>query len=472
MARIVGIGGGVCGLTTALLLARRGHDVVVLERDAAATPASAEEAWTSWERRGVNQFRMIHLFSPRFRELLAVELPEALDEAMALGAMSYEVLRLVPEEMIGGYRESDARFTSLAARRPVLETALARVCDRTPGLEVRRGVAVSGLVTDGAVAEGVPHVVGVRTDGGEELRGDLVIDAAGRRSALPAMLTDVGARAVEEEVEDSGFLYYGRHFRGADGTIPPLLCGLLMPWGTISTLTLPADNGTYGLGFITSAKDSALRSLKDPEVWMRTWREYPLVAHWAEGEPLSDQVDVMAKIEDRHRSFVVDGVPVATGVLAVGDSWACTNPSLGRGAAIGFMHAVALRDVLDVASLDAPIELAQRWHAITEETVDPYFRATLDFDRHRLAEIDAGIDGKAYEPDDPKWEGFQALASAGSKDPEIFRALLETLGVLSYQDEVMARPGMAEKVRELGANWRDEPTLAPTRDELLAIVNG
>jgi hypothetical protein len=165
-------------------------------------------------------------------------------------------------------------------------------------------------------------------------------------------------------------------------------------------------------------------------------------------------------------------MPVATGVLAVADSWACTNPSLGRGAAIGLMHAVALRDMLDVASIDLPLELAQRWHAVTEASVEPYYRATLDYDRHRLAEIDAGIEGKDYEPDDPKWEMFQSLAAVGSKDPEVFRVFLETVTVLSYLDEVMARPGIAEKVRELGGNWRDEPTLAPTREELLAVVNG
>ena len=42
----------------------------------------------------------------------------------------------------------------------------------------------------------------------------------------------------------------------------------------------------------------------------------------------------MAKIEDRVRNYIVDGVPVVTGVIAVGDAWACTNPSVGRGATI------------------------------------------------------------------------------------------------------------------------------------------
>ena len=472
MARIVVIGGGVGGLTSGMLLARDGHEVTLLERDATLPPATPDEAWNGWERRGVNQFRMIHLFAPRFRALLDAELPDVIDEAEALGAIRFNPLRLVPEEMIGEYRETDDEFTMVSARRPVMEAALSRASARTEGLEVRRGVAVAALLTDGDPVNGIPNVVGVRTDSGEELRADLVVDAAGRRSSLPAMLAEIGARAPEEEVEDSGFMYYGRHFRSADGEIPPLMCGILTPWGTVSTLTLPCDNGTYGLGIVASAKDATMRELKDVDTWMRTWRSFPLVAHWADGEPLDDDVAIMAKIEDRHRSFVVDGTPVATGVLAVADAWACTNPSLGRGASIGFMHAVALRDLLRVASIDFPMELAQRWHEVTDATVEPYYRATLEFDRHRLAEVDAGIDGKIYDPGDPAYEIAQALASAGPKDPELFRSFLRIAGVLACPDEVLAAPGVFEKVVELGGNWREDPVFAPTREELLAIVAG
>jgi 2-polyprenyl-6-methoxyphenol hydroxylase-like FAD-dependent oxidoreductase len=471
MARIVVIGGGVSGLTSAMLLARDGHDVTLLERDAAEPPGSADAAWETWERRGVNQFKMIHLFAPRFHQLLAAELPDVIDDAKAMGAINFNPLERVPEEVSGGLRETDSQFTMVTARRPVMETALTRAIARTPNLGVRRGVAVAALLTDGAM-NGVPNVVGVQTASGEEILADIVVDAAGRRSSLPSMLTAIGGRAPEEELEDSGFMYYGRHFRSADGEVPPLMCGVLMAWGTVSTLTLPCDNGTWGLGFITSAKDGALRGLKDTDTWMRTWKSYPLVAHWAEAEPLDDDVAIMTKIEDRHRSFVVDGTPVATGVLAVGDSWACTNPSLGRGASIGFMHAVELRDLLRVASIDFPIELAQRWHDVTNATVEPYYRATLDFDRHRLAEIDAGIDGKPYEPGDPQFEIGQALASAAGKDPDLFRAFLKVAGVLACPEEVLSEPGVLDKVIELGAGWRDDPVFAPTREELLAIVAG
>ena len=64
------------------------------------------------------------------------------------------------------------------------------------------------------------------------------------------------------------------------------------------------------------------------------------------------------------------------------------------------------------------------------------------------------------------------VAQLYGKDPDLFRSLLRIGTVLACPDEVLAEPGVFDKVVELGANWRDEPTLAPTRDELLAIVTG
>jgi flavin-dependent dehydrogenase len=413
---------------------------------------------------------MIHMFLPRFRQLLEAELPDAAKEFENLGAIRYNVFGEIPAELTGGMKPGDEQFEALTARRPVAETALVRAA-RSSGVEIRRGVAVAGLRTGATARDGVPHVVGVHTDAGEDIDADLVVDATGRRSQLPALLTAIGARAPDEDLEDSGFVYYGRHFRGRDGKIPPVMTGLLSPWGTVSTLTLPADNGTWGLGIITSAKDAALRPLKDVDTWMRTWSSYPLVAHWLEGEPVDgNKVAIMAKIEDRIRTFVIDGVPVATGVLPVADSWACTNPSLGRGCSIGFMHAVALRDLLRDAPLDDPIGLATRWHEITQETVEPWYRSTLEFDRYRLAEIEAGIEGKAYDPGDPEWEMVQALQYAAGQDFDVLRAFLKIVGVLELPADVMAAPGVFEKVIELGAGWRDAEVPAPTREELLAIV--
>jgi hypothetical protein len=195
---------------------------------------------------------------------------------------------------------------------------------------------------------------------------------------------------------------------------------------------------------------------------------YPLVAHWLDGEPLEDGIAVMAKIEDRHRTFVLDGQPVATGVLPLADSWACTNPSVGRGISIGAIHAVALRDLLHDTAAD-PIELALAWHGATLETVEPWYRGTLDFDRGRLDQIHAEIDGRRCEPE-PVYEVTCALQAAAFKDPEMLRTFLEIAGVVTVPDEVLARPGVFERVIELGGGWRDEGLPGLSRAELLAVV--
>jgi 2-polyprenyl-6-methoxyphenol hydroxylase-like FAD-dependent oxidoreductase len=468
MAEVVIIGGGLTGQAAAMLLAADGHRVSVLERDPAPPSTSAAEAWDSWERRGVNQFRMLHYFLPRFREVVEAELPAVAAELEADGALRMNPLEGMPVEMSGGLRDDDARFALLTGRRPMVEAAVGRVTARTPGVEIRRGVAVKGLLTGDEQVDGVPHVVGVVTEEGDEVRADLVVDAGGRRSALPRLLADIGARAPVEELEDSGFVYYGRHFRSVDGSLPPAFGPALMPYDSVSILTLPADNGTWGVGLVTSAGDADLRAARDADVWTRVVTSYPLVAHWLDGEPITD-IAVMAKIEDRHRAFVVDGVPVATGVVPLGDSWACTNPSVGRGASIGVLHARELRDTLRRVAPSDAFAFATALHDATAEAVEPYFRDTLAFDRHRLAEIGAQIAGVPYETDDPAWGLGQALANAAAKDPELLRGYLEIVSVLARGVDVLSRPGVAERALELGADGEGFP--GPTRAELLALVH-
>ena len=59
--RIVVIGAGVAGLASSLYLARDGHDVILLERDATPLPESADAAF-EWDRRGATQVRHPHAF--------------------------------------------------------------------------------------------------------------------------------------------------------------------------------------------------------------------------------------------------------------------------------------------------------------------------------------------------------------------------------------------------------------------------
>ena len=471
MARVVMVGGGVVGLCGALMLGRDGHDVTVLERDP-APPPDPEDAWNGWERRGVNQFRLLHYFAPRFQGVMEANAPEVVRALEAAGGLRSNPFREIPAEITGGFRDTDAVYDAVTARRPIAEAAIAGAVEANENVTIRRGVAVAGLLTGEASSDGIPHVIGVRTEAGDELLADIVIDAGGRRSKLPSLLADIGARAPIEEQEDCGFVYYGRHFRSGDGSVPAMFGPLLMPYESLSVLTLPADNGTWGVGLVVSAKDAALRGLKDVDTWTRTVKGYPLAAHWLDGEPIDDGIAVMAKIEDRHRTFVIDGEPVATGVLALADSWACTNPSVGRGISIGVIHAAALRDVLhDLpggGALD-PIGLARSWHDATMETVEPWYRGTLSFDQGRLAQMHAEMEGSVFEPE-PEYEVTMALMAASGKDPEMLRTFLDIAGVIDAPANVFARPGLFERVLELGGGWRDEGLPGMSREELLAVV--
>ena len=473
MARIVVVGAGVVALGTAMLLAGDDHEITVLERDPDPPPGDPAEAWERWQRPGLNQFRQGHVFLPGFRSVVEAELPEVAKALQAAGALRLNMIRdVTPAAMTGGWRDGDERYDWLTGRRALVEAVLAAAAESTPGVEIRRGTAVVGLVTGSRARPGVPHVVGVRTRLGESIPADLVVDMSGRRSALPAWLRGIDARPPAEELEDSGFVYYGRHFRSADGSIPAMRGPVGMDWGTITSLTLPADNGTWAIVLVTGSKDTALRPLREAARWEGLVRGLPTVAHWLNGTPLDDEVQVMARLEDRCRGFVVDGQPVATGVVAVADSWACSNPANGRGASIGMLHARALRDQLRTAGLDDPAAFADAFHAATAETVEPWYRATLATDRHRLGEIEADLRGTTYDPPDPAYQLEKSLDTAVDRDPDCLRATFDIRFVLQTPAQVFARPGLRDKTLTLGSDWRGEPPFGPTRKQILALVSG
>src|SRR5262245_7982345 len=158
------IGGGICGLGTALLLARDGHDVTLLERDAEPVPATPDGAWERWERKGVAQFRQPHNFMPGFRLLLESELPDVQDALGRAGAARFDLVNPLPPVFTDRTpRPIDDKLWTLTARRPVGEWVFAKAAETAPRVEIRRGVAVAELFTGPSAIDSIPHVVGLRT---------------------------------------------------------------------------------------------------------------------------------------------------------------------------------------------------------------------------------------------------------------------------------------------------------------------
>jgi len=444
MARIIICGGGTTGLCAGTMLARDGHDVMLLEADAADVPGTAGDAWSAWDRPGVSQFNQPHGFLARFRQVCDEELPGLTDRLLAAGCIGFDLVHadaFPPGIADKTPRPVDHALRQVTGRRPVVESVVAQMAAAEPNLSIRRGVRARELITGLSAIPGVPHITGVRLISGEDIRADLVVDAMGRRSPGPQWIVEAGGQAPVEVTENSKFTYYTQFFTGK--TPPRRIGPAITPMGVFSILTLLSDNDTWSITLYAPAGHQALRALRDPAVFQRVVAACPRQAHWLDGTPMTSIVP-MAGIGDRYRRFVRDGQPVATGFVAVGDASTCTNPAAGRGVSLGLIHAQVLRRTArnhlgDIAAF------ASAYDAETESEVVPFYRDQLAADRARMAQINALLEGRPMPEPDPVMSKFFAAAY---EDADVFRAMLESLMCLTPLAEVLARPYVRAKMAE------------------------
>jgi 2-polyprenyl-6-methoxyphenol hydroxylase-like FAD-dependent oxidoreductase len=465
MADIIVCGGSMIGLCAAMLLARDGHDVTVLERDPAEVPDSWDAAWNEWQRVGVPQFHQPHNLFPRYRKILQEELPDVFDGLVENGGTWVNFVENIPPFISDREpRPDDDQFRFITGRRPMVEYVHARAAENEPRVTVRRGVKVEAFATS-TNGHGTARIVGVETNDGT-LRADLVVDAMGRRSPSVEWFEALATRRPIVQSDDSGYTYYTQYFTGEH---PVSLGPPLVAIGSFMLLTIYGDNSTWSVTLWAPSGDRALKQFRDREKFARVVGACPMQAHWLGGEPITDVLP-MAGILDKYRRFVIDGEPVATGYAAVGDAWACTNPSAGRGLSIGLMHAQRLRDVVR-SSLDDPVRFALEWDAVTEAELAPWYWNQLATDRARLVELEAVREGRTAAPKNitPLPPDFVRAGQAAPFDADVFRGVIETVGCLALPQEVFARPGMWEKVE---AATPEEPfvTPGPNREELMALL--
>jgi 2-polyprenyl-6-methoxyphenol hydroxylase-like FAD-dependent oxidoreductase len=399
----------VIGLSMAMMLARQGHSVTILEQDSAPLPVSPEAAWCTWGRQGVAQFRMPHYLHPPVRQLLESYLPDVKEALLRADCVTFDVLATMPPSVTDRTpREGDERFITITGRRPTIEYAFASIAERL--FPVRHGVAVVGLLTGPSDAKGIPHVTGVRTVDGEEVSADLIIDAMGRGSKLPSWLEAVGARRPIEEVEAYGFVYYTRYFRSTTAMLPLCRAALHTYFQSFSLLTLPDDAGTWSVTVVITSNDQPLKKLRDPKHWTALVAACPLHAHWLTMEVIAQH-------------------------------------------------------------LDNPLALALAQDSLTETRVTPWYRNTIEIDRAWIARFSALIEGRP-EPQstDPRTRVAKALSVAMMYDADLFRAANEIRSLLALPQEVIGRPGLVDRMMDIASTHQAVTPPGPSRKELLEML--
>lgn len=404
MARVVVVGAGPGGLATALFSARRGHEVVVVDRDP-GPPDGPADVLAAWERPGVAQAAFSHYFLARSTRVVHEEAPDLLDALEAVG--------ILPSDVRFGPGMEDDR--ALLARRPVYEGVMRRFVDREPGIEMHCA-SVRGLIAE----RGTAHVRGVRLDDRTEVDADLVVDAAGRRSASGRWLRDLDLPAPAVHDDPCELQYVGRHYRLRDGELfPSLDVPVVQPLPYAVILVFIGDNRTFSVATAVSSHDPLRRRLHEPDVLDRFLRAVPLTADWLDrADPIGD-VRVMAGLANRRRRVVSNGAPTPTGLALVGDASHYTNPALGQGISLTFWMAQRLADAVERAP-DDPSGMIRDHEAWLDEELGPRYERQVVDDAQTTRQFAAGCRGEGWLPaEDPRLQRRLAVMMLASEDEQV-----------------------------------------------------
>ncbi len=468
--RIVVIGAGVAGLAATIAAARQGHEVTVLERDAPEPPPTPQEA-PGWQRRGIPHFLMPHAFLARGVTTLRAEAPDVYAALLEAGAFE---IRLADKMPPGSREPADEDLLFLGCRRPVIEWVLRRAAASEPGVTLRPATEVRGLLWATPTAE-VPRARGVVTQDGE-VEADLVIEASGRSSKLNDWIAAAGGQRGTETTSECGLVYYSRYYRfrpGRSRPEGPWLFGPRVELGYMETGTFWGDNDTFSIVHTILPSDRDLRALRHPAAFTASLRAMPMFRSLIDDDVVEaiTPVGAMGQLRNTRRTFIDNGRPVATGVIAIGDALCHTNPRYAWGLSISLVHAFVFARLLEDHASDVETLAFEFDRATRDDTAAAYEMATTT-DAARAPYWTGQV--TKITADDATLPLFLLwlLPVAGSRDAEIFRKALRRL---MFHD----RPQDLEQDRELILRGEAilkemsavaQPPAGPPRDEMVSLV--
>lgn len=432
--RTVVVGAGPTGLFTAIALARRGGQIVVVDRD----PGPASDG--AWRRRGVMQFEHAHTFRGPAVEALRAEMPDALTALTQAGATVVTT--------------PDDTPVALRCRRAVFERVLREIASRETQLTMVAG-HVDHVHLDAGRAVGV-------TVGGDHLAGDLVIDASGRASRVMR-----GARGGDDgEGGPCGAAYVSRQYRLSDSAEPGPVnspVGLSLGLDGYFAVMFLHDDRTFSVTITHGGTDSRLHGLRDTAVYAAAVRSIPMLADWIEPDRARPITPVLpgGRLYNSYRSQLGDdGRPLVPGLIAVGDSVCTTTPLAGRGVSLAFLQARALLQSLAGHPGD-DVSAAMEFDHWCRTHVRPWFVDHMRCDGDRLRRWAGGdIDLTRPLPSD------LVVAAAGAD--HTLRAAVEPY------DRMQALPASLDVVQDraravYASGWRPPVASGPTREELATL---
>lgn len=472
--RIAVVGGGMAGTLTALLLARDGHRITVYERDDTDLPDTADEAFDSWDRRGVAHARQSHALLARLRCILQQRAPDVLESLLEQGATQISLDRILPPDIEDREtRPGDEELVLLCCRRLTIEWVLRRAVTAEAGVTWRGGVGVSGLVADGT------EVRGLRLEDGSTVDADLVVVGGGRNSRVLDWIGELGGPLQPtEDQSEAGIVYLSRFYRLRAGRELPLLTktGAGGDLGYLAFAGFYGDNRTFSVTLGVPTADRELMVLRDERAWEAAIRTLVPLEPWTSdglADPITG-VESMARLRNRIRRFVVDGQPVATGVVVIGDAALATNPWYGKGCSLAGIAATELSAALLEHGRDR-VALALAMDRSVRDELEPHYAVACRQDADRMKLHRALHDGSEPDAVASATRDFvlNGLIPATRQDPDVFRRFFRSFNMLDAPDALFADPVVLSAAGTALAAKGERPpppTLGPPRDELLEVI--